>query len=71
MAEESGSEDQTRELSDLVGVELTLALATWFVVMLACFFFVGVVTGMIVLAAGVLGFAWFFIGAVRRAEIRD
>ena len=58
-------------MSDLVGVELTLALGVWFVAMLACFFFVGVVTGMIVLAAGVFGFAWFLISAVRRAEIHD
>ena len=32
-------------MSDLVGVKLTIALASWLLVMLGCFFFVGVVTG--------------------------
>lgn len=58
-------------MSDLVGVKLTLALGVWLLAMLACFFFVGMVTGMIVLVAGVVGFGWFFFSAVRRAEIHD
>jgi hypothetical protein len=71
MADEPGPRDQTRETSDLIGVELTLALGIWLVVMLACFFFVGMVTGMIVLVAGVIGFGLFLVSAVRRAEIHD
>lgn len=58
-------------MSDLVGVKLTLALGVWLLAMLTCFFFVGVVTGMIVLVAGVVGFGWFLFSAVRRAEIHD
>ena len=71
MAEEPGPQNKTREMSDLVGVKLTLALGVWLIAMLACFFFVGAVTGMIVLVAGVVGFGWFLFSAVRRAEIHD
>lgn len=71
MAEDPEAQGESRGVSDLVGVELTLALMAWLLLMLACFFFVGAVAGMIVVAAGVIGFGWFLASAVRRAEIRD
>jgi Flp pilus assembly protein TadB len=71
MTEDRPPSGSTREMSDLVGIELTLALAVWFIATLACFFFVGAVVGVIVLVAGVLVFGWALVSAVRRAEIHD
>ena len=67
--EAPGSEQQ--EISDLVGVELVAALGIWFLVVLACFFFIGVVVGIIALLLGVIGFGWYLVAAVRRADISD
>ena len=58
-------------MSDLVGAELTLAVTGWLLVTLVCFFFVGVVVGIILVVAGVVGFGWYLVNAVRRAEIHD
>ncbi len=71
MSGNRGSEDGSHEISDLIGVELTLALMVWLAVTLVCFFFVGVVVGMILVLAGVVGFGWFLFSAVRRADIED
>jgi hypothetical protein len=48
-----------KEVSDLIGVEVTLALIVWFVCVLVAFFFVGPVVGILVILAGVVlgGFA--------------
>ena len=45
---------ENREISDLIGVELTLALMVWFLVVLAAFFLIGVVVGVILIFAGVI-----------------
>ncbi len=66
-APESGD----REISDLIGAESTIALAIWFVVTLACFFLIGPVVGLIVLFAGLVGFGWAAIAAIRRADTSD
>ena len=58
-------------MSDLAGVELTLAFTAWLLVTLVLFFFVGVVVGIILVAAGVVGVGWILVSAVRGAEIRD
>ena len=71
MSGDRGSQDESREMSDLVGAELTLAVTGWLLVTLVCFFFVGVVVGIILVAAGVVGFGWYLVNAVRRAEIHD
>ena len=71
MSGDRGSQDESREMSDLVGAELTLAFTGWLLVTLVCFFFVGVVVGIILVAAGVVGFGWYLVNAVRRAEIHD
>jgi hypothetical protein len=63
--------DDQRGISDLVGVELTLALTAWFVVTLVCFFLIGVVAGLVVLFVGLAGFGWWAVTAVRRADISD
>ena len=70
----SGNRDpqtDSREVSDLVGIELTLALAVWLVATIACFFLVGVVVGIVLIAAGVVGFGGYLVNAVRRADIED
>ena len=64
-------EPNGRELSDLVGAELTAALIVWLLLVLAAFFFIGPVVGIIVVIAGVIGFGWFFVSAIRRADISE
>jgi hypothetical protein len=59
------------EISDLVGAELTLALIGWLVLTLACFFLIGPVVGLIVLVVGVVGFGWWAVSALRRADTSD
>jgi hypothetical protein len=66
-----GSDGGTREISDLIGVELTLALAAWFVLTLVAFFLIGPVVGLIVLFAGLIGFGWAAVAAIRRADTPD
>ena len=62
-----GPEDSPeREISDLIGVELTLALLAWFLLVLGGFFFVGPVVGTILVLAGAIGFGWFAVAAIRR-----
>ena len=63
--------DSTREVSDLIGVELTAAVLLWLIVMFVCFFLVGVVVGLIVLFAGIIGFGWWAVAALRRADTSD
>ena len=43
-----------REVSDLIGVAVTLALIAWFVGVLLAFFFVGPFVGILVIAVGLL-----------------
>jgi hypothetical protein len=54
--------------SDLVGLWLTLVLAVGFLAILAVFFFVGVVAGIIVLFAAVVLGILGIVAVVRRAE---
>lgn len=56
------------EISDLIGLELSLALIGWFILVLVAFFFVGPVVGLILVAAGVIGFGWALVSAIRRAD---
>ena len=66
-AEESGL-NRGADVSDLIGVKLTLGLALWFLVVLACFFFVGPVVGIIAIIGGVvLGGIWA-VAVIRRAD---
>ena len=71
MSDDRGSQNGSREISDLIGVELTLAVAVWLVVTIACFFFVGVLVGLILVVAGVVGSGWYLVRVVRNAEIRN
>lgn len=65
------SESDGREISDLIGAELTLALMVWFLLVLGGFFFIGAVVGLLLLAAGVVGFGWALVSAIRRADTTD
>ena len=57
--------------SDLVGLRLTLYLVVAIVAILASFFFVGVVVGMIVLLASVVPGILGFVAVIRRADESD
>lgn len=65
------SESDEWEFSDLIGAELTLALIVWFLLVLAAFFFIGAVVGLLVVAAGIIGFGWALVAAIRRADTTD
>ena len=62
---------ERREVSDLIGAELTVALMVWLLLAFAAFFFIGAVLGLIVIAAGVIGFGWVFVSAIRRADTSE
>jgi hypothetical protein len=65
------SEPDEWEISDLIGLELTLALIVWFLLVLVAFFFIGPVVGLLLVAAGVIGFGWALVSAIRRADTTD
>jgi hypothetical protein len=64
-------ESDGREISDLIGLELTLALIVWFLLVLVAFFFIGPVVGLLLVAAGVIGFGWALVSVIRRADTTD
>jgi hypothetical protein len=64
-------ESDGREISDLIGSELTLALIVWFLLVLVAFFFIDPVVGLLIVAAGVIGFGWALVSAIRRADTTD
>jgi uncharacterized transporter YbjL len=67
----AGEGQASQEVSDLIGAELTVAVMVWLLLAFAAFFFIGAVVGLIVVAVGVIGFGWFFVSAVRRADTPD
>jgi len=71
MAGGEGHDAETREVSDLIGAELAVALIVWLLLVFAAFFFIGAVLGVILVAAGVIGFGWVFVSAIRRADTSD
>ena len=66
-----GERQASREVSDLIGAELAVALIVWLLLVFAAFFFIGAVLGLILVAAGVIGFGWVFVSAIRRADTPD
>ena len=66
-----GGDQADREVSDLIGAELAVAVTVWLLLTFAAFFFVGAVFGLILLAAGVIGFGWMFVSAIRRADTSE
>ena len=68
MSDDPQPPDERRETSDLIGVEITVALTVWLLVMLAAFFFIGAVAGLILVAVGVIGFGWYAVSVIRRAD---
>jgi hypothetical protein len=53
--------------SDLIGAELAAAAGVWFLAVLAAFFFIGPVVGIVVLVGVVLLCLWA-VNVVRRSE---
>ena len=64
-------DNDSPEVSDLIGAELAIAVVIWLAVALICFFFVGPVAGIVALFIGVVIAGLVLIGAIRRAEISD
>lgn len=60
--------DQGANVSDLIGVKLTLALALWFLVVLGCFFFVGPVAGIVAIIGGIVIGTIMVVAVIRRAD---
>ena len=65
------AERQPSVTSDLIGVKLTLFLAVGFLAVLAAFFFVGPVAGIVVLLGGVAVAGLASVAAIRRADEPD
>ncbi|MGI8462557.1 MAG: hypothetical protein ACR2OC_13150 [Solirubrobacterales bacterium] len=66
-------EDETGKIgpSELIGVEFTIAVAFAILIVLACFFFVGPVVGMIALiVSGLLG-GYMVVRMISTAGIED
>ena len=61
----------SQDVSDLIGAELAVALIVWLLLVFAALFFIGAVLGLIIVAAGVIGFGWVFVSAIRRADTSD
>jgi hypothetical protein len=66
--EEERGLDKGADVSDLIGVKLTLGLALWFLVVLACFFFIGPVVGIIAIVAGIVIGGILAVTLIRRAD---
>ena len=71
MPGDEAQDGERREVSDLIGAELTIGLMVWLLLALAAFFFIGAALGLIVIAAGVIGFGWVFVSAIRRADTSE
>jgi hypothetical protein len=69
--ESTPGDSRTRASSDLVGLRLTLYLGVAIVAILAVFFFVGAVAGIIVLLTAVVLGIVAFVAAIRRADTSD
>jgi hypothetical protein len=61
-------EEQDPFQSDLIGVKLTLLLGAGFLAVLAAFFLIGPVVGMLVLIAAVVAAILAVVKVIRRAE---
>jgi hypothetical protein len=51
-----------------IGVELIVSVVAWFLVVLAAFFFVGAVAGIIAFLVGVCLFGWWFVRLIRGSD---
>jgi hypothetical protein len=67
VAERRGSIPATPMNEERVGIELIIAVTVWFLAVLAAFFFVGPIVGIIVILVGVGLFAWWLISVIRKA----
>ena len=68
MASGEAQDAETREVSTSIAAELAVALIVSLLLVFAAFFLIGPVLGLILVAAGVIGFGWVFVSAIRRAD---
>jgi hypothetical protein len=59
---------QGGEVSDLIGAKLALGVVLWFLAVLACFFFIGAVVGIIAIFGGVVLGGILAVTVIRRAD---
>jgi hypothetical protein len=57
--------------SDLTSAALVGGLAIWLILVLAGFFLVGALAGLIAIFAGAAIFGWVFVAAIRDADTTD
>jgi hypothetical protein len=62
----NGSDPSAHE--ERTAIVLIVAVMAWFLACLLAFFFVGVVTGIIVILAGVALFGWWLARLIRRSS---
>jgi len=55
--------------SDLIGVEFTAAVGLWILAVLAAFFFVGPVVGIIAILVGIAAFGSWLVRTIGRSEL--
>jgi hypothetical protein len=51
-----------------IGIEFMLAVIVWFAAVLAAFFFVGVLVGLLVVFAGAGLLAWWLVSVIRAPD---
>jgi hypothetical protein len=51
-----------------IGIELIVSVTVWFLAVLAAFFFVGAVVGIIVILVGVGLFGWWLVSLIRGSQ---
>jgi hypothetical protein len=51
-----------------IGIELIVSVVAWFLVVLAAFFFVGAVVGIIATLVGACLFGWWFVRLIRGSD---
>jgi hypothetical protein len=59
------------DVSDLIGVKETLWLPAWLLGAILCFFFVGVVVGIVVIVVGTIASIGLLANVIRRADTSD
>jgi hypothetical protein len=52
--------------NELIGIELIVAVTVWFLAVLAAFFFVGPVVGIVAILIGVALFGWWLASVIRK-----
>ena len=66
---EEGTQLPEKEMSDLVGIWVTLWIVAWFAAILVAFFFIGPVVGIAAVLGGAVVSILLFVRFIRRSEL--